>query len=162
MMRYGYTRQEQDKAAAEIITGYREAAALFPILRQTAEAWDGKVYNKRFTEALNAATGQRIFSQVYGETIHFYLYGKHNHQHTIMSIKKSALMDGKRLDAKTLIDDARSRREEFLRRAADIENAGQKVDTVKEQIETLKNMLRVLGDSLPYEAREIWGVNIRF
>ena len=79
-----------------------------------------------------------------------------------MSIKKSALMDGKRLDAKTLIDDARSRREEFLRRAADIENAGQKVDTVKEQIETLKNMLRVLGDSLPYEAREIWGVNIRF
>ena len=62
MMRYGYTRQEQDKAAAEIITGYREAAALFPILRQTAEAWDGKVYNKRFTEALNAATGQRIFS----------------------------------------------------------------------------------------------------
>lgn len=161
MMRYGYTREEQDKAAQQIIAGYRETAALFPILRKTAEAWDGKVFNKRFTEALCTATGKHVYTYISGEYIHFYLYEGCNRQYTLMSIKRPEMTDGKRLVAKILIANARNHREEYLRKAAELEATAEKVDELKAQIESVKNLLRRLGDSIPYEAREIWGIDTR-
>lgn len=161
MNRYGYDRKKQDAAAQKIIAGYRDAAAMFPAIRRTAEAFNKKIFNKRFTNALCEATGKKILSRQYGDSIHFYVYEDYEHQNAVLSIKKSELIDGKRIDAEKVLESARCCRAEHLRKAAELEAAAERVDEIKAQVAQLKKMLRYLGDSLPYEALDIWGIDTR-
>lgn len=159
-MRY-FSREDQDKAAAELIAAYREAASLFPSIRTVFEQFNGKCYNKRIDKALTLAACHVIHSEKRFQTLHFYCYGSAGRIHTLASIHENDMPDGKRLDASKLIESARTCRAEALRRAAEIEQVSEQVDRILDQLKQIDDMVKAIVDPISWEARDIWNLNAR-
>lgn len=93
MRRYG---ESPEKAVQSTIEEYRRAAEFIKPLRDTLDKYAGKVYNKRFLEALRTAAGyDRIYDDRRADMIFIYYYSPdHYDQRTICRI---ALQD-RRID----------------------------------------------------------------
>lgn len=158
-MRY-YKREDQDAAAAREAATRREAASLFPIVREVVRRFDGKVYNIRFQRALQEAVAGKAAGQIYTHktdwsiTIEWYPAAGYDYQQTIARMKTARRIDGTELDAS--LKDCRTA---LLREAARIEEQAAQIDTVKAQIDATEKLLERLRDGLSYPVREIYGLN---
>ena len=157
-MRY-YSREDQDKAAAALIKERREVASLFPAVRKVFEQFDGKCFNCRVPKALSEAAGKRICAEWRGDFLDFYHYSYGGRCYWIARIGRKDMPDGKRLDAKKLIESASACRTELLKGAADLERISEQVDSIKDQLKQLEKTVDSIVNDIPWEAREIWNLN---
>ena len=139
---------------------YRDAANLFPAIRKTCAAFDNKVYNCRFTKALQDASGAYICTEKRYKWLELYIYDKGN-RILLASVELEYMPDGKRIPADLLIESARAKREELLQRAAALEAIPEKAPAIKEQFRQLKKLVDALRDSIPYEARDAYRFDFR-
>ena len=160
------TREEQQKKAQKAIDGYRAAAAVFPIVRRVIEQYDGKVYNRRLSEALKAAVGET--GSIYAEKkdnnyieIMYSPRGNYQWQYLLWISAKKALPDGKRIDAAAIVKQLKEKRTDFLRRAYELEDAGRNVDQIQAQLDKWVKALAATLDPIPREAREIYELSVK-
>ena len=156
-----YNKEEQEKAARATIDDYRGTAALFSAVKPVIYQFDEKMYNKRFTDALKAALPDiGIYSEKrYNHIeINACLPGGKWHCIAKQDIKEEVRP---RINADVMIEDAASRRADFLKRSSDIEKSLDKIDGVKHQIETLKTALDGITGALSCEIKDIFGLNYR-
>lgn len=147
-----------------IIDGYRNAAALLPIIRRICLQFDGKVFNKRMREALREAvkseTGLNLCWDTYreyskGQCAYVYNGGRYCSQHTVLQV---VLNDEKRLDAAKSIEDAAKKREKLLTEAAEIEEVESNMPQIREQLDYVEKLQRKLLDGIPYVLKDVYGL----
>lgn len=175
-MYYG-SREEQDKAAQAAIDERRQAAACYSVFASVAHAFDGKCYNCKFDNALQAAFAEkfgtqkyngddrehniiRIYSRKESKWIAFYIWIGQN-SYDIAFIRKDELTDGKRIPADILIKSAREKREKFLQEAAQLEHEMQMIDVYRQQIEATKKTLESITKNISWKAKDIYNLNYR-
>ena len=152
--------EDPDAEIRERANTYRDAAALFPAIRRTLEAFDGKMFNCRLEKALREATSNRVFAGKRYMWLEIYIYENGN-QITLAQIKLEELTDGKRIHAALLIESAREHRESLLQRAADLETAIDRAPAVRQQLQQLEALIIKLRESIPYEARDVYRLDYR-
>lgn len=156
--------EERDRAVALHVRRLRDAAALFPRLRPVLERFDGKVYNKRFDDAVRAAfselpDGCRVWcSRGYNGWINVAF-----HARGILSGRDVYLLcfrvaDDKRLHAAELIAGARKSREELLRQAAEIERQAAGIELTLQRIRETEALLSRLKSGVNYALRDVYGI----
>ena len=159
---YGFYDDETRRAGClKTAAAHREAAALFPAIRKTFEAFDGKVLNCRLEKALQESTGRRVYVKKSDYSVEVYTYVSDYHGYSWYSlahIKSEEMKDGKRIPAAALINSARNYREQHLKDAAKLEDAP---DTVPETIQHIKYFVeqanKLIAD-LPYSVRDIYHI----
>lgn len=177
---YYADKAEQDKAARTAIEEYRRAAACYPVFAEVARSFDGKCYNRRFDEALQAAVDRRfgtyapeggdrerrrvsIYVQKESKFIRFAALGGWRHYGlTVAQMQKDDLKDGKRIRAEILIASAREWREKHLQSAAKIERDMGQIDSYRERIQQIKKTLDAMRNGISCEAREIYNLDRYF
>jgi len=160
-MFYG-TSEQREKAVQERAEAYRAAADLFPIVRKTAEEFDGKMFNCRFEKALQEKY-RRIFVTRRYEYIEITAYPgtKGNTLITLVHLNQSDLIDGKRVPGKLIIERAREKREELLKAAAKMEHDAADAEEKRRQLDYLKNQIDSIRDSICYEIQDLYGLCYR-
>lgn len=158
-----YYGMSKDEAVTKTIADYRHAAAFAAPMRKTLEQFDGKVYNKRFLEALRANAGyDRIYEdhRPQFQLVYIYIYGKDGYnQHTICCMQ---LSESKRINAAESKKSVMNYYTKHLQGAAKIEECAPKIDILQAQIKELKGLISQIESSIPYELRDIYGIrNIR-
>lgn len=153
MRRYG---ESPEKAVQSTITEYRHAATFLKPLRDTLEKFGGKVYNKRFLEALRAAAGyDRIYDDKRADMVFIYYYAPDNYdQVTICRIA----LDDKRIATTESKQSAVSYYTKHLQGAAKLEEYAPQVETIKKQLDDLDRLKRQILGAMPYEIRDIYGI----
>ena len=153
---------------AQRIDEYRQAANTFSTLRPVIEQFNGKVYNKRFSEALKQAIGETGY--IYAEKgnngrrlwINYSPKGSgYNYRNICNMDFEDATTDGKRINAEAILDNMRETRAELLKKAAELEEVGRHAEEIKAQIEMLENTIKAVLAPLSYEARELYGIKVR-
>lgn len=145
-----------EQAVQETVKDYRQAAGFIKPLRDTLDKFGGKVYNKRFLDALRAAAGyDRIYDDRRAEMVYIYIYTANNYDpHTICRIT----LDDKRIDAAESKKSAVGYYTKHLQDAAKIEEYAPQVDTYKQRIAELEKMIGNIKSALPFELRDIYGI----
>ena len=149
---------DTDARLLAAVNKHRTAAALFQPFKRVTEEFDGKVLNCRYEKALKEAAGRGVFVKKYYKYLHIGIW-EQGQEFIIASVELEKMPDGKRIPAALLIDSAREQRADFLKRAAELEAAPEKAKAIKEQFTQISKVVDALRDSLPYEAREIYGLN---
>lgn len=160
-MYYGCTKEEQDKATRSFIKQYRDAAALYPQIKNVIQEFDGKVFNKRLQTALQDRTGARVYVENRPNMIDIHIYGSRGEWVTLAVLLKDDMEAGKRINAGKLIESLTERRAGMLRKAADYEKQIEQVEQVKEQIRQLDSRLKAILEPFDYTIRDIYGINKR-
>lgn len=152
-----YTRQDAEKKTRERVDTLRECAALIPQIKKVVATFDGKVYNKRLPEAIQAATGQCISTERRGEYLSFYRYERGD-CFTLLSIKADEMPDGKRIEAEQFNNSLNENRARMLKEAAQIEEQLQSIDAVIDKIEQLKKLYSAITSPLNSRLRDNYGI----
>lgn len=154
MRRYG---ESPERAVQSTVEEYRRAAGFIKPLRDTLSKYAGKVYNKRFLEALRAAAGyDRIYDDRRTDMIFIYFYSpEHYDQRTICRI---ALAD-RRIQAAESKQSAADYYTKHLQAAAKLEEIAPQIDTLKAQIAELERLKSSIIGGIPYELRDIYGIH---
>ena len=109
---------------------YREAAALFPVVKKIVQSFDGKCLNCRLEKALQEATEKHIYVSKRYRFLEIEYYPMHHgaHSQTIARISLDKLPDGKRIPAELIIESLHEQRVKFLKSAANLEMDIEKID----------------------------------
>jgi len=159
-MFYG-PREEQDKTAKRKIDAYRQAASLFPLIRDVVQTFDNKVYNCRLEKALKEKD-HRMYVEKRFNYLAICCYVQHyNDNFTLASIKLDDMPEGKRIPAELIIEDARERRANILKKAYEMEKAMQNIDFYAGQLGHYAAQIKKIVDSVPFEIRDIYNLNYR-
>lgn len=159
-MFYG-SREDQDKKTRSKIDAIRQAAGLYPIIRDIVAAFDGKVYNCRLEKALKEVD-RHIYVEKRFNCLSIGCYvTNYNECFTLASIRLADLPEGKRIPATLIIEDARKRRAGLLRRAADLSVAMENVDYYKGQLEHYAAQIKKIVDMIPCEVRDTYNLDYR-
>ena len=158
-MFYG-SQEEAKKEIERKARACREMSALFPVIRSVAEAFDGKVFNCRFQNALQEKQ-PRIYAQKRYDWLEITAYSKENGcgEYTLARIKLDDMPDGKRIPADLIIDAARKERESLLQQAVKIERDAAEAEEKRKQLEYFKNQIDRIRDSICYEVRDIYNLD---
>lgn len=152
-----YTRQDAEKKTRERVDTLRECAALIPQIKKVVAAFNGKVYNKRLPEAIQAATNQYISTERRGDYLSFYRYERGD-CFTLLSIKVDEMPDGKRINAEQFNNSLNENRARLLKEAAQIEEQLQNIDAVIDKIEQLKKLYSAITSPLNSRLRDYYGI----
>ena len=154
MRKYG---ESPEKAIQSTIEEYRRAAGFIKPLRDTLDKYAGKVYNKRFLEALRTAAGyDRIYDDRRADMIFIYFYSPdHYDQRTICRI---ALQD-RRIDCNQSKASAADYYAKHLEDAAKLEEIAPQIDTIRARLEELDRMKKTIIGGIPYDLRDIYGIH---
>lgn len=160
-MLYGYDKERGDQAILKEIEARRKAAALFPIIREVVTRFDGKVFNCRLENALREYG--RIWCRKRMDWLEITADCGENYRYCYMlaQIRIDAMPDGKRIPADLIIESARQKRAEHLKRAAEAEESMKEIETHQKHMEYLLNQFEKLRDSIPYNVREAYGLDFR-
>jgi len=161
-MFYG-TNEERIKHIESKIKDLRAIATIYPDVKAVINDFDGKVYNKRFIDALEIKLKDKAHVYAKKEASHIRIEARILDNikydfHTIINVLIEDLTDGKRINAAKFIEALTSRREKFLKEAADLESSLTTIDGLKNQLESLINTYRNIYDSIPYEIRDTWNL----
>lgn len=160
---YGFYDEEARRAGCQkTAAAHREAAGLFPAIRRVFEQFDGKVFNCRLEKALQEATGRRVYVKKDDYKIEIYTYMddyRGSSWYTLAFLKNDALADGKRIPAAAFIDSARNYRENHLKEAAKLDDAGEAAPEIKKQVDYFIEQANRLVNSLPYPVQEMYHVS---
>ena len=153
MRHYGETPEQ---AVQNTIAEYRRAAAFLKPLRDTLDKFGGKVYNKRFIDALRAAAGyNRIYDDKRADMVFIYYYAPNNYDQ--ITICRIALAD-RRINAAESKQSAISYYTKHLQDAAALEEYAPQVDTIRQRLDDLDRLKRQIMGARPYEIRDIYGI----
>ena len=143
---YYFTREEQNEARSRKINMLRQAAAVYPHLRDVITAFDGKVLNVKLEKALSDENN-RYFVQLkrnesYGDmlyiTVHLKGFRNWHDECTLVSLNLKGKWDGKRIPAALILENAREQREKMLKEAENLESiTPERIDEINNQIEFL-------------------------
>lgn len=160
-MFYG-RKEDREKEIAKKIRACREMSTLFPIIRDVAEAFDGKVFNCRFEKALQEIR-PRMYAQKRYQWLEITAFPNEPGcgEYTLAQIKLSDMPDGKRIPADLIIDAARRKRESLLQQAAQMERDASEAEEKRRQLEYFKSQLEKVRDSICYEVRDIYNLDYR-
>ena len=156
----------------------RKAAAAVNCLKPVLRAFNGKVYNCRFDEAIAQISTENERYYVYNS--YGWLYIAWNNSRTMhsqsinllsaYSCKGSAeyekhhtrpeciVFDGKRILAEKMIERLNTKREELLRDAYELEEAARNLDGILKQIDDTHRLLNRLVEALPAPVKDICGL----
>ena len=152
-----YSRQDAEKRSRERITTLRECADLIPKIKKVVADFNGKVYNKRLTEAIHNATGQYISAERRGDYLSFYKYERGD-CYTLLTIKAEEMPEKKRISAEQFNNSLNEHRARLLREAAQMEEQLNNIDATLEQVEKIKELYRAVTSSLDSRLRDYYGI----
>lgn len=155
-----YDNEERRKAITDYIAKLRDIAALYPVIVPVITKFDNKIYNVRFKNALNEASVSssskyHVFTEKRFNYIEIYVYDSGS-QYTLAQVTIDDMPDGKRIPAEKLIDSARNKREELLRRAYELENID--VEQVLSQLNQAKALYNSIYEGLPYKFIDVYHI----
>ena len=161
------SREQQRNEIMRRVNKLRAAAAQYPHLRDVLTAFDGKVLNVRLENALTDG-GNRYFVKLrrnehYGDylDISFHQDGDGNYTDDcyLVSLNLDKKWDGKRIPSDVILENARERREDFLREAAALEAATPELaDEIENKIKALRSAFDALVEGIPRAARSVYGL----
>jgi len=152
-----YYDESPEEAIERICKERRIAAGYIAPLRRTLDTFGGKVYNKRFLDALRKAAGyERIYDDRRAELVYIYVYAgsSYSAQYTLCCIP----LTDRRIQSKQAIQSATERYTKLLKEAASIEEIAPQVDTYRKQLDDLDRLRSKIIGSMPYEVRDIYGI----
>ena len=152
--------ESANRQARQRVKDYRHAAGFIPAIITVIKDFDGKAYNCRFDNAIQAATGNSVYVDKTEYVFTIYTHAKYDYGFhiTMACIKTSELTDGKRIPAGLLISSAQEYHKEILQTAEDLENMIKKIPLVKEKISRSVGKLNAYLQSLPNDIRTIYGI----
>jgi hypothetical protein len=155
-MSYRRFEESADDATRRLIGDYRHAASYRPVIVRTLEKWGGKVYNKRFLDALRTEAGyDRIYADRRESIVHIYIYSAEGYtQFTIVSIP----LQDRRINAAEAIKNAGERYTAHTRKAAEIEQTAPEIPTYKQQLADLDRIRAQIIGRIPYDLRDIYDI----
>lgn len=160
-MFYG-TDEQRIERIKNHIEELRGLAALYPAVKKVIDAFNGKVYNKRFSEALKKEFTDiaYIYADKRYSRIEIYASLKNlkSEFRTLASIRIEDLVNGKRIPADLLSESLRLHREDYLKEALALENALPNVDQLILQLNQLVKTYRAIYGDIPYDIRETWNI----
>lgn len=157
-MKYSFDREKTINDATRAAAKDREAAAAFPVLKNVLTQFDGKVFNCRLQNALNEAAGRNYAFSVKKTDggriwIDFHCdckcYSSDNDKQVLNMDAEKALIDGKRINAAAMIEEAAKQRADLLKSAADLDTAIEKLDETVNQLNQVENVLKGIAASFP-------------
>lgn len=144
-MFYGTDEQRIEKIKNHI-EELRGLAALYPAVKKVIDAFNGKVYNKRFSEALKKEFTDIAYiyaDKRYNRTeIYASLKNTKSEFRTLASIRIEELVNGKRIPADLLSESLRLHRENYLKEALALESTLPKVNEIVSQLKQLTDTYR--------------------
>lgn len=157
-MRYYRSTEEQQKDLNSRIESYRAAAALAPIVIKVLKTFDNKVYNCRLDKAIREATDNKI--GVYNQYGFISIYATYttNYNHINLATFRIEDLKNKRIDAEKLIEQAKTAREQLLKKAYEIETLSGQADNIREYIRQTIEKLESMCKDLPDDIREIYNI----
>lgn len=133
----------------------REAVGYCPAVRKVLYQFDGKVYNKRFDDAIREATNHKayVYRNSYNrDWIDIYFNNPFGYGNcTLLSFKLSELPEGKRIDAYELSKKLNEKRESILKNAYAIESAIEEAPETLERLQNLIDLINQIVQPLPSE-----------
>lgn len=153
-----YDNEERRKAITDYIAKLRDIAALYPVIVPVITKFDNKIYNVRFKNALSEAASSAkyyVFTEKRLNYIEIYVYDRGS-QYTLAQVTIDDMPDGKRIPAEKLIDSARNKREELLRRAYELENID--IKQVLDQLNQAKALYNSIYEGLPYKFIDVYHI----
>ena len=155
MMYYG---DDPEQAIQKILADKRHAASLMKPLRETLTKYAGKVYNKRFLDALRtAADYKRIYDERRADMVFIYCYSPDGYSYTQRTICRISLTD-KRIDAAASAKSAVEYYTKHLQEAAKIEEYAPQAATIKKQLAELEHLQNKIRSTVPWEVRDIYHI----
>lgn len=153
-----YDNEERRKAITDHIEKLRDIAALYPVIVPVITKFDNKIYNVRFKNALSEAASSSkyyVFTEKRLNYIEIYVYDRGS-QYTLAQVTIDDMPDGKRIPAEKLIESARNKREELLRRAYELENID--IKQVLDQLNQAKALYNSIYEGLPYKFIDVYHI----
>lgn len=153
-----YDNEERRKAITDHIAKLRDIAALYPVIVPVITKFDNKIYNVRFKNAIHEAASSSkyyVFTEKRLNYIEIYVYDRGS-QFTLAQVTIDDMPDGKRIPAEKLIDSARNKREELLRRAYELENID--IKQVLDQLNQAKALYNSIYEGLPYKFIDVYHI----
>lgn len=140
--------------------------------------FDGKIYNKRFDEAIHELSDNQVYFYVQNSYGWFYIQCTprqcHNEQQALVSAyscvagdkynrvtnkdELKVFSDSKRIDAAKINKLLTEKYESLMAEAALYDKSADNLETVLDQINNLKKMISAIESPLPYTVREIAGL----
>lgn len=154
-----YDNESRRKEIADHIAKLRDIAALYPVIVPVITRFDNKIYNVCFVNALAEAscfTNYHIFTEKRLNYIEIYVYDRGS-LFTLAQCTIDDMPDGKRIPADKLIESARNKREELLRRAYELENID--IAHVLDQLNQAKALYNSIYEGLPYKFINVYHIN---
>lgn len=170
--------EEKKKAILNKVSYYRRAASAINTIKPVIQAFNGKVYNKRFDEAiraLNTPDNEDHF-HAYTQYRWFYIdftpgcsYSEkktllHGYSCTGETVpedhreEKNVIFDGKRINAEKMINSAEKQREYLLKTAYELETAAADLETTLQRISDTEKLLYTLTHNVPSEVVDICNI----
>lgn len=153
-----YDNESRRKEIADHIAKLRDIAALYPVIVPVITKFDNKIYNVRFKNALTEAsssTKYHVFTEKRFNYMEIYVYDSGS-QYTLAQVTIADMPDGKRIPAEKLIDSARNKREELLRRAYELENID--IKQVLDHLNQAKALYNSIYEWLPYKFIDVYHI----
>ena len=153
-----YDNEERRKAINDYVAKLRDIAALYPVIVPVINKFDNKIYNVRFKNALSEASSSskyHVFTEKRFNYMEIYVYDRGS-QYTLAQVTIDDMPDGKRIPAEKLIDSARNKREELLRRAYELENID--IKQVLSQLNQAKALYNSIYERLPYKFIDVYHI----
>ena len=139
----------------------RRAAAVLPLLRKALKKFDGKVYNKRFTDFFETDRDTLIigaerrsyndcdYVDIYATIDRYYSYKQH-----VCRIE----LENKRINAAQAIASASDCRTKLLQKAAKYEMYLEKMDTITAYLDYLEAKRKAIVKDIPYEIADVYKI----
>ena len=153
-----YNRELQDGYILKKIELYKAAAAYAPTIIKVFEAFNNKCFNCKLEKALQDATGRRVYAEKRYNNINIYFY-ENGDSYTLASIKIDDLINGKRIPANKLIEDARSRQQGYYKKAYELQQGYENIDNIITQLNQVKSLLNGILNPIPYEIKDVYRIN---
>lgn len=154
-----YDKERKDAEVMTRVAAYREAASLYPIISKIVWQFDGKCFNCKLQNAIQAA-GPRVYIEKRYRWLEFTLYLRNvSGGFVIAQIPLESMPDGKRIPAALILESMREHRQSFLKQAADLEESMGQVEFLEMQLEHFRDQIQKIRDSIPSEIRSIYRLN---
>jgi len=156
-----FKQEDQEKNARAKIAAYKEVAGYCETVCDVVKQFDGKVFNCRLQNALQAA-GVRAWIEKRYKYLEISCFVKGiSGDFTLAQIKLEDMPDGKRIPADLIIASAKSRRDIHLDRAAGLETMINEAPFIRLQLDQLKSQIDEIVSGIPGEAADIFNLYYR-
>lgn len=147
----------------------RTAAGIIKDIKPIVRQFDGKVYNKRFCEAVEALRSDSLWISAGINYGFFYIrtYPARCYSEDIYILstraatageEREAFTDSKRIKADAMIDILNNKYGELMRKAYIFEEQARTLDQTMDQIDQLKMIYKKLWDDIPGELHEVYNI----